>query len=122
MSVNEIIQQAMKDIVKEVWPMVCPRAKPPTEYIVYNPEIDVPEDFGDDKTNAWVQHMQIHYFIRYNIDAGCNGDYTENRKKIRKALSVAGFTITDITTLYEKDSGYNHLCFSCSIEEDLEEE
>ena len=111
MSVNKIIEDALNEIVQEIWPMVCPRDKPSKEYIVYNPEIDVPDDFGDNEPQAWVQHMQIHYFIAEN------GDYTLRRKEIRKSLQKAGFTISEITVMHEKDSGYNHVCFSCSIEE-----
>lgn len=111
MSVNKIIEDALNEIVQEIWPMVCPRDKPPREYIVYNPEIDVPDDFGDNEPQSWVQHMQIHYFIAEN------GDYTLRRKEIRKSLQKAGFTISEITTLHEKESGYNHVCVSCSIEE-----
>ena len=111
MSVNRIIEDALSGIVQEIWPMVCPRDKPPEEYIVYNPEFDEPQDFGDNRPQGWVQHMQVHYFIAKN------GNYMKRRTEIRKALSAAGFFISEITTMHEQESGYNHVCFSCNIEE-----
>ena len=111
MSVNDIIEEALGGIAQEIWPMVCPRDKPPGEYIVYNPEFTEPADFGDNKPGQWVQHMQVHYFIAKN------GDYTDKSKEIRSALSGAGFLIDEITVMHEQDSGYNHVCVSCSIEE-----
>ncbi len=120
MSIEEKIRNVLIDICKDVWPMVCPRDKPPEEYIVYNPEIDVPSDFGDNAPGAWIQHVQVHYFVLQDSRTG-TGDYRAGRRKIRSALLCAGFSISEIATLYEKDSGYNHLCFSCSIVEDMEE-
>lgn len=108
---NRIIEDALSSIAKEIWPMVCPRDEPPAEYIVYNPEFDEPTDFGDNEPQVWIQHMQVHYFIAQN------GDYTYRRTEIRKALLAAGFSIEEIVAMHEKDSGYNHVCFSCSIEE-----
>lgn len=113
MSVNQIIENALRTIVPSIWPLVCPDENAPDEYVVYNPELDVPEDFGDNEAGAWVQYMQVHLYTRKN--------YLKKRKEIRKALTLAGFLISDITTMYEKDSKYYHLCFSCSIEENMEE-
>lgn len=113
MSVNQIIESALRNMVTSIWPLVCPEEKPPKEYIVYNPEIDVPEDYGDNAAGEWVQYMQVHLFTKSN--------YLKKRKEIRKALKDAGFLVSDITTMYEKDSGYYHLCFSCNIEENMED-
>lgn len=108
MSVNSIIETALKEVVNnKIWPMVCPDESPPEKYIVYNPEIEEPGFFADDEDQEWIQHMQIHLYTK--------GNYIKLRKDIRKKLKEAGFTVTDITTVY--DSGYNHLCFECYIEE-----
>lgn len=113
MSVNSIIETALSQIVQNIWPLVCTSEKPPNEYIVYNPELDKPDDFGDGEANEWILYIQVHYFTKSN--------YFEKRKKIRKSLLEAGFLLEEITTTYEKDSGYYHLCFSCNIEEKMEE-
>lgn len=42
----------------------------------------------------------------------------DDRKTIRKLLRKAGFTVTDIDSIYEKETKYYHLCFSCYIEEE----
>lgn len=109
MSVNEIIEGCLSGIVEDIWPMVCPEESKPSEYAVYNPEVTLPDDFCDNEPLSWVSYMQVHFF--------CRGDFLEKEKKIRKALRKAGFLISGITTMYEKDSGYNHTCISCSIEE-----
>ena len=78
--------------------------------IVYNPEIDSAECFADDEDQEWTLHMQIHLYTRE--------DYMDDRKTIRKLLRKAGFTVTDIDSIYEKETKYYHLCFSCYIEEE----
>lgn len=110
MSVNQIIENALNEIVKgKIWPMVCPEDTPPDMYIVYNPELEEPGFYAEDEDQEWVQHMQIHLYIKSN--------YIKARKEIRKKLKEVGFTITGITTLYEKSTKYHHLCFECYIEE-----
>lgn len=113
MSVNQVIENTLCKIVPNIWPLVCPEESAPDEYVVYNPEVDVPDDFGDNEAGTWILYMQVHFYTRKN--------YLKKRKEIRKALYLAGFSISDITTIYEKESRYYHLCFSCNIEETMEE-
>lgn len=122
MSVNQKIEAILSDLAKEnIWPLSCPLEALPEEYIVYNPELEAPEDFGDDKDLSWMHYMQIHWF-RKN-DSGKPVNYIGMRKKIRNLLRSAGITISEIQTFFEKDTGYTHLCFSCSImEENIEED
>ncbi|MEI3490864.1 MAG: hypothetical protein V8Q73_02525 [Blautia sp.] len=112
MSVNTKIEEALFNCCKNIWPVVCPDAHPPEEYIVYNPELESPELYGDDEDLEWTHYMQIHFFTKKN--------YISKRKEIRKLLRTAGFTMTDINTEYEKDTKYFHLIFSCYIEESEE--
>lgn len=109
MSVNEAIEGALSGIVPNIWPLTCPWEHPPEEYMVYNPELEEAVLFADNQDWEWVQHMQVHYFTK--------GNYITKRRNIRRALRESGFLVTDIITLHEKDSGYHHLCFSCSTEE-----
>ena len=113
MSVNEKIEFALAQIVPNIWPLVCPDEHHPDEYIVYNPELEEAALFADNCDDNWVQHMQVHLFTKRN--------YIRKRLDIRKALQKNGFLVTDIMIMQEKDSGYHHLCFSCIIEEDMEE-
>lgn len=110
MNVNQIIEKALKDVSKNIWPLSCPESSEPDEYIVYNPEVEEPGIYADDEDGEWIQHMQVHFYTK--------GNYIKKRKDIRKRLREAGFIITGIYTNYEKDTKYNHLCFECSIEED----
>lgn len=110
MSVNQKIESALNGITENIWPLCCPDEHSPDVYIVYNPEIEMPGYHADDTDMEWVQYMQIHLFVK--------GNYIGLRRKIRASLREADFTVTDIDTTYEKDTGYSHLCFGCYIEEE----
>lgn len=109
MNVNQQIESALSDMIENIWPNHCPDSNPPDEYLVYNSEYEAPGVYADDQDQDWIYYMQIHLYTRRN--------YIEKRKKIRQALRKAGFLVTEINSDYEKDSGYNHLTFSCCIEE-----
>ena len=111
MNVNQIIENALSGFVDgNIWPLCCPYDSPPDCYVVYNSELDVPGIHADDTDQEWIQYMQIHLYVR--------GNFISLRKEIRETLRNAGFTMTGIETFYEKDTGYNHLCFECWIEEE----
>lgn len=110
MSVNRKIEECLRDEVSNIWPLCCPEDSKPATYIVYNPELESAESFSDDEDEEWIHYMQIHLFTK--------GNYVTLRKNIRKKLRDAGFVMTNIETFYESDTGYNHLCFECWIEEE----
>lgn len=110
MSINKIIENAVGDLVSgNIWPLCCPLDSPPDCYIVYNPELEEPGLYADDEDCDWVHYMQVHLYTK--------GNYINLRKTIRSALRNAGFSVTGIETLYEKDTKYYHLCFECWMEE-----
>lgn len=113
-SINSKIEEALRPVTENIWPLCCPYEQPPDFYIVYNPEIEETGLYGDNEDQEWIQNMQVHLYTK--------SDYTKPRRKIRKLLRQNKMTVTDIATLYEKETGYNHLCFSFQAEEDLEEE
>ncbi len=111
MNVNQKIEQALSGVVTEIYPLTYPYDESkPDIYIVYNPELDTPGFYADDEDQEWMQYMQIHLYKK--------GNYIEKRKEIKEKLRENGMVVTDIETMYEKDGGYNHLCFSCYVEED----
>ncbi len=112
MSINQKIEHALEGITKNIWPLCCPSDSPPDCYIVYNPEIESPGYYADDKDQEWIQNMQIHLFMK--------GNYTKLRKEIRSTLKRKGFVVTGIETMLEKETGYYHLCFECYDEEGQE--
>lgn len=113
MNVNQKIETALDSLVAgKIWPQTCPEPNCPDKYIVYNPELEEPGCYADDEDMDWLHHMQVHLYVR--------GNYLALRKQIRSRLRKAGFILTDITTLYEKESGFSHLIFSCTIEEEDE--
>lgn len=117
MNVNQKIETALSDFVtNNIWPLSCPLEEPPDEWIVYNPELETPELHGDDVDLEWTHYMQVHWFKHGDGKRPVN--YMGIRKAIRKKLREAGFQVSDITPLFEKDTGITHLVFSCNIEED----
>lgn len=111
MNVNQKIEQALCDITKEIYPLSYPydENKPDT-YIVYNPELEEPGYYADDEEWNWVQYMQVHLFHK--------GNYISIGRDIRIRLRKAGIMVTGIETMYEKDTQYYHLVFSCYVEEE----
>mgnify|MGYP005783269167 CR=1 FL=1 len=113
MNVNQKIETALEPLIgSAIWPLRCPSDLKPEKYIVYNPELEEPGYHADDEDQEWVHYMQIHLFEK--------GNYMQMRRDIRSALRNAGFEMMGIETMYEKDTGYHHLCFECWIEEDEE--
>lgn len=110
MNINQIVEAALTGITDHIWPAVCPEAEPPDKYIVYNPIMETPGLYAEDQDENWVYDMQIHLYTREN--------YLQDKKQIKEKLRNAGFVLDNIETLYEKDSGYYHICFECSIEEE----
>lgn len=112
MNINQIIEGALSDVTENIWPLFCPEARAPDEYIVYNPELEEAGYFADDADQEWTDHMQIHLFTKKN--------FIKKKKEIKEQLKSVGFLVTGIETLYEKDTKYYHLIFLCSIDEEAE--
>lgn len=111
MNVNQKIEQALSGVVTEIYPLTYPyNESKPDIYIVYNPELEEPGYYADDEDLNWLQYMQIHLFHK--------GNYISLRKNIRSKLREADIMVTGIETMYEKDTQYYHLIFSCYVEED----
>lgn len=113
MNVNQKIETALSECVDgNIWPLSCPLEEQPDKWIVYNPEIEVPELFADDIDIEWTHYMQIHWFAKGQIN------YLATREEIRKRLRTAEFIVTDIDHDYEEDTGITHIIFSCNIIEE----
>ena len=118
MNVNQKIETALSEMVSgNIWPLSCPLETPPSEYIVYNPELEKAAVFGDDEDLDWVQRMQVHWFKKGTSKKPVN--YIKPRSEIREKLKEADLIVTEIETFFENDTGYTHLCFSCSNIEDM---
>ena len=118
MDVGKKIETVLSNLVDEgnIWPLSCPQETLPDEWITYNSELERPELHGDDDDLEWAHYMQVHWFKKGDGKRPVN--YMGIRKTIRKRLRDAGFLVSDITTLFEKDTGITHLVFSCNIDED----
>lgn len=110
MNINQKIEKALSDVTENIWPSSCPEGEEPELYIVYNPELEAPGSYADDKAQDWVTDMQVHLYIK--------GNYISVKNQIRRNLEEEGFTVTGIETINEKESGYFHLIFLCYIEEE----
>lgn len=60
MNVNQKIETALSDMVSgNIWPLNCPLENKPDIFIVYEPEKEIPDDFGDDQEGEWIHQMAI---------------------------------------------------------------
>lgn len=109
MSINQTIENALSDIVPEIWPLSCPEEIKPEEYITYKTN-EEPALFADDKDVEWAYLVTIHYFTKHN--------YIKTKNQIRKKLRDDGFMITEIEALHENDTGYYHVILYCKKEEE----
>lgn len=81
------------------------------EYIVYNEEAEQPVDYGDNHPQSDVIWWQVHIF------APRSSDFRGIKNKVKEALQKNDFTVTDIVTLYEKETKTIHVVISCHAEE-----
>lgn len=117
MNVNQKIENALSEMVsKNIWPLSCPLEALPQEFIVYLSEEETPVEFGDNDDLEWMHYMEVNWYKKGDSRKPVN--YIGIRKKIRKALKNAGFSVTNIIPFYEKDTGYTHLTFLCNIPEE----
>lgn len=113
MEVRERLQAALEGVTPDTWEFVCPQEPPPEAYIVHNPVLEAPGDFGDNAPQEWMHHVQAHLYTKGG-GQGMKGD-------MKEALQQAGFQISSIEGMRDAGSGYYHTCFSCSIREENEE-
>lgn len=84
------------------------------EYIVYNEEADELTNYADNQPQDEVVWWQVHLF------APKDGEFRRYRETIKHALLQAGFTISEITTLYETETKTIHVVIPCHMEESEE--
>lgn len=108
----KILEKTLKSVGLPVDHFQYRGTKP--EYIVYNEEVEQPSDYGDNRPLARIDWWQVHIFTPKD------GGFRDWKKKMKKVLRENGFTITDIQTLYEKETGTIHVVICCHIEESEE--
>lgn len=113
-TVNEIIVSALR-------PFGLPIAEnlyegKEKEYFTYNFADDRGADFGDNKPNADVAYMQVHYICPLKKS------YADMRRQIRQALTDAGATWAQVTDLSDLSERLRHLVFEFEIENNYEVE
>lgn len=78
-------------------------------YIVYNEEAEELADHGDNRPLNNVIWWQVHLF------APKDSDFRTYKADIIKRLLDAGYMVTDVATLYEKETKTIHVAISCHI-------
>lgn len=90
-------------------------------YFTYILADDAMADAGDDTVQAYVAYIQIHFICPMDQK------YTDIRRRIRSALTEAGFTppsvsdVSDLTSQIEAER-VRHLVFETSIENEYDME
>lgn len=85
------------------------------EYLAFAIADDKGAVFADNGPVFGVVQLKVHYFL----PAAKN--YTENKRRIRKALYNAGATWPEVTALTEDDGKTRHLIFECELEDEEDE-
>ncbi len=119
MNTNQKIEQALSDLVDgNIWPLICPLEQKPDTFIVYDPVIEKPDDFGDDYEGEWIQRLEINWFSRPKTGSKKPVNYLAAKKQMKERLQEAGFTVTNIIPGYESDTGYTTCIITCEIAEE----
>ncbi|MFR8547738.1 MAG: hypothetical protein ACLVEV_03815 [Lachnospiraceae bacterium] len=84
------------------------------EYIVYNEEADELTNYADNQPQDEVVWWQVHLF------APKDGEFRHHRETLKRALLQEGFTVSEITTLYEAETKTIHVVIPCHTEESEE--
>lgn len=106
MTVDERLRNAVKPIVPECSPHLY-RGKS-DEYCTWNYN-ELGAVFGDDTEDCGRYLLQLHYFLPH----GRNGSSV--KKRIKKALTDAGFTSPDILDVSDEEG--QHYTFEFELEE-----
>ncbi|MBQ0090285.1 MAG: hypothetical protein KBT27_13245 [Prevotellaceae bacterium] len=86
------------------------------EYITYQTIIETPLTYADDVDEYTVKQIDVDLFTQSHINLN------KYKLKIRDALRISGYTITDTLVQYESDSRYWHLTITVSTIEITETE
>lgn len=81
------------------------------EYIVYNEEAEQAANYGDNKPQNAIVWWQVHIFTPKS------GEFRKYREMLKTALRKAGFSVSEIVTLYEKETGTIHVVIPCHMGE-----
>ncbi len=109
MGSEEILIEALKEINLPVKYYEYNGIK--EEYIVYNEEVMQLTNYADNTPMNQVSWWQVHIFTPRD------GAFRIHREKVKEALIKNGFTLSEITTLYEKDTKTIHVVIPCHMTE-----
>lgn len=80
-------------------------------YIVYNEEAEQPANHADNQPRNRILWWQVHLF------APRASGFGEKKREIIRILRGAGYNVTNIATLYEKETRTIHVVIPCHIGE-----
>lgn len=83
-------------------------------YLVYNEAAEKPTNYGDNQALARVIWWQVHLF------SPKEHNFREIRARTEELLRDAGFTITEIRSLFERETKTIHTVIYCCKEESEE--
>lgn len=106
---DEVIEQALKKTGLPV--KYYEYSGTEEKYIVYNEEAEEAANHGDNRPQDKITWWQVHVF------APKASDFRLCKKEVIGRLKEAGFYVTDINTLYEKETKTIHVVICCHIGE-----
>jgi hypothetical protein len=106
MNINQIISNALSSMDVPVWPNHYDGNA--SAYIIFNYADERPETYADDEDILDETSIQVHLYTKSDPQA--------DKKKIRRLLRAAGFSITGTQEFYEDDTKFNHIVIEAWIE------
>jgi len=111
MTINQTIMSALSGIAPTT-PDI--KDKDTTgDYITFNYVAERDDFYCDDEPNIENVSLQVHYFTE--------GNPTNNKKAIRRALRSSGFTINGTYQTYENDTKLYHVAIEISIAQQIDD-
>lgn len=109
MTQAEYLEETLKVTTLPVKPYEYAGTNP--EYILYNEITEKPVNYGDNQPLDRILWWQVHLF------APKQSDFRGTRKQMEQLLKTAGFRVTEIKTLFEKETKTIHVVIYCHMGE-----
>ena len=84
------------------------------EFFSYVISLDTAADHGDNRPQAYVASIQVHYVCPWN------DIYADMKRLIRKALIFAGCTAPEVVDMSDPKDRIRHLIFECELENEYD--
>lgn len=108
--------EKIKSVADEMNIFACPDVYTKGDkksWITYSLYQRLPQDFGNNDNNYYVNYLQIHLFLPLNTN------FFDVMVELGERLKAKGFCPCEVTVQIESDQNLRHLTYSTSIIEEV---